>query len=134
MPVDLSGQWKCIKREGLEEYLKSINASDKFKEVVSTMPELNIIQDGDNFTVTSNRKQDAQSYSIGVPFISEVFGTDIKTVASWEGDKFVMKTTTDAAKYAGKEHITTREIVGGQLVQKASLVGGPVVTSIYEKK
>ena len=41
------------------------------------MPEYNIIQDGDNFTVTSNRKQDAASYSIGVPFISDVFGTEI---------------------------------------------------------
>ena len=43
-----------------------------------------------------------------------------QSLPSWEGNKMVLTTTSDDPKYSGQEHITTRELVQGKLVQVQS--------------
>ncbi|XP_067873452.1 fatty acid-binding protein, intestinal [Heterodontus francisci] len=119
-----NGTWKVDRSENYDKFMEKMGVNiAKRKLAAHDKLKITIQQDGDKFTVKecSTFRTKEIEFTLGVAFdYSLADGTEVN--GSWicEGDKLVGKFTR---KDNSKELLTTREIVGGELVQTYSYEG-----------
>ena len=132
MPVDFSGTWKLEKDENLDEFLKAMGVGMIKRTAAAKMsPTLEITQNGDDFQVimkTPLRNQEVK-FKVGEEFTAQdpLQGKEMKMLATWEGDKQIIKNVTDPDGV-----VVTRELEDGKLVQMQSK-GGVTCKRIFKK-
>ncbi|XP_072352290.1 fatty acid-binding protein, intestinal [Scyliorhinus torazame] len=122
--MTFNGTWKAERNENYDKFMEQLGVN-AVKRKLASHDNLKLIiqQDGNKFTIKESstfRTKDTE-FTLGVAFdYTLADGTELN--GSWicEGDKLVGKF---ARKDNSKELLTTREIIGGELVQAYSYDG-----------
>ncbi|XP_078001209.1 cellular retinoic acid-binding protein 1-like [Glandiceps talaboti] len=133
MAPNFAGKWKEQRNEKLAEFLTEIGTPYLVRKAMAHLPlTVNITQDGDDFdirTVTMVKILE-QKFTVGEEF-EEVnpFGEKAIVIASWEGEKLVIRPTVDPGK---PWPVVCREFVDD--VMLLTLTVNDVVCKRYFKK
>ncbi|XP_078399403.1 fatty acid-binding protein, intestinal [Cetorhinus maximus] len=119
-----NGTWKVERNENYDKFMEQMGVNVVKRKLANhDNLKLTILQDGNKFTVKESsafRTKDIE-FTLGVVFdYTMADGTELNGSWTCEGDKLVGKFTR---KDNSKELLTTREIVGGELVQAYSYEG-----------
>ncbi|XP_041048709.1 fatty acid-binding protein, intestinal [Carcharodon carcharias] len=119
-----NGTWKSDRNENYDKFMEQMGVNVVKRKLANhDNLKLIILQNGNKFTVKESstfRTKDIE-FTLGVVFdYSLADGTELTGSWTCEGDKLVGKFTR---KDNSKELLTTREIVGGELVQVYSYEG-----------
>ncbi|XP_038075894.1 sodium/calcium exchanger regulatory protein 1-like [Patiria miniata] len=139
--VDLSGKWQLDRNENFDEFLKAAGFAWITRKLINSVTTvLEIGQDGDRFTISTNTPVGVRvtSFTLGraYPETNPMFGDgEHRVLAEWEGAKLVQRVVPDTASIGDVDEVPRtfeREIVNGELV--VTIRRGDVATKRYFKK
>ncbi len=100
-PVDFNGTWKLeTSSENFEDFLAAMNINIIMRKAITKLtPEITIVQDGDNFQITTKtvimtrevKFKVGEEYEEKNPIKDKI----TKSLATWEGDILVTKVLND---------------------------------------
>ncbi|XP_038058947.1 retinol-binding protein 1-like [Patiria miniata] len=116
-PIDMSGTWKNVKNENLENFFKALNLDIGVRTMaMAQKPVIEINQDGEVFRIlTEGIKTVESNFTVGQEYtdINPLDDNEPSTyLAVWDGDKL----RTENKSHPHAIHFD-RELVDGQLVQ-----------------
>jgi len=123
-PIDLTGTWKLVKNENLDEFLKAMNLNFAVRKMAAAAtPVLEITQEGDVFKViTKGVKTHEANFTVGQEFQDKnpLNEKQMSTyMPAWEGDKLRIDNKSNPEAID-----VIRELVDGQLVQTQTIGTG----------
>ncbi|XP_071479143.1 fatty acid-binding protein 2, liver-like [Diadema antillarum] len=129
MPADFSGSWTIDHHDDFSAMLEKLQVpADQRPPATISQLDVEIKQDGDNFTITNKSPAGTKehSFTVGESFKLVMMGNmpEVDVSSSWDGDRLVF-TDNRGVKL-------TREIVDGQIVSTFSM--GDSSVKLYFKR
>ncbi|KAI8497383.1 DNA-binding proteins Bright/BRCAA1/rbp1 [Branchiostoma belcheri] len=126
-----TGNWKHVKSENFEDYLKALGVGFAMRKIAgNTSPRIEIQQDGDNFKIkTIGPKTREVSFKVGENFEDEMPMGKVKVTPTWDGDKLHFDVDSPKGKL-----VTEREIRDdGRMYMVMKAMDGTTCTRIFAK-
>ncbi|XP_041467859.1 fatty acid-binding protein 5-like [Lytechinus variegatus] len=118
----LIGNWKLVRSENFEEYLKEMGVNAPMRKLAIHMhPSCDITRDGDTFNIKMNVPVitiHEQEFTIGVPF-EDLLPNGLKqmTIARLEDDNKIRFLEQEES---GEPHVVVREVIDGEMIMTCS--------------